>query len=218
MKFKFKPIAIMLMALMFLFAAAGCSSSTTSKTTATPIAAATKPAATSSPAAAASASPVATTTAKAECTETESTSTITIEGQSEEVKVITHACKKGFTLSYYPDYVTKTETDDALSFKASSADMGLEIASSDLPADEAIKQIKTDNGITDEAKETTIGAASYTASQLTVKEGTSSDSLITNYYVVEHSGTVYVIKLAYTVAAEEGMGARLMAMLDTLTF
>jgi hypothetical protein len=219
MKLKFKPMIMMLMALIFLFAAAGCSASTTSKSTATPIAATTKPTTAASPTAAATTSPVATSTAATECTETESTSTITIEGQSEEVKVITHACKNGFKISYYPDYVTKTETDDALKFTATdSTTMGLEIAKSTLSLDQALEQIKTDNDITDTAEETTIGAGSYAASQLTVTEGTSQASLITNYYVLEQGGTVYVIKLAYTVEAEEGMGARLMAMLDTLTF
>ena len=41
---------------------------------------------------------------------------------------------------------------------------------------------------------------------------------IVEYYITEQNGTIFVVALGYFVGAEEGYGARLHAMLDTMTF
>ena len=78
--------------------------------------------------------------------------------------------------------------------------------------------LRIQQNIEDEGTTVSVGAHSYAATYLRYAAGTEDNDEIVEYYITEQNGTIFVVALGYFVGAEEGYGARLHAMLDTMTF
>ena len=69
-----------------------------------------------------------------------------------------------------------------------------------------------------EGKTIPLGAHDYAATYLREAEGAGSNDAVVEYYITEQNGTVFRIRVCNFVDGQEGFGARMSAMLNTITF
>ena len=154
----------------------------------------------------------------------DATLTVVIEGESETIPGIRHNSWLGYAMTYDPELFTFNQVDETADSYMAEPEEGrpnvyLSVSViEDLSFEETVEGMRLQKGIEDEGRTASIGAHSYAATQLSYAAGTGSSDEVVEYFITEQNGTVFVIALGCFVEGEEGFGARLNAMLDTMTF
>lgn len=152
------------------------------------------------------------------------TLTFLIEGVEETVDAVRHTSWMGYAMTYDPEYFTLTEGDDGTDRYQAEAVEGrpnVYVAVSlveGLTAEETVEGLRLQKDIQEEGETVALGANRYAATYLRWAEGAGSNDQVTEFYVTEQNGAIFLIETGNFVDGEEGFGARIQAMLNTLTF
>lgn len=155
------------------------------------------------------------------------TGILTIEGIEEEVKLNVVQDELGFTIGYDPEkFVYESDSQNHVaSFTAENPaseiypNIFLSVSKSEFNKQETIDGLKL-QAFTEQInqEDTKIGKDKLPTTKITMIGGEEYNSRIADYYVVEWNKEVYIVELDCYVEAQEGYGARLNMMLDTLQF
>ena len=158
----------------------------------------------------------------------DTTLTVEIEGETETIPGIRHNSVLGYAVTYDPERFALNIVDEyAESYMADIVEgqpnvylavSVIEDELDELTIDDVVEGMRIQQNIEDEGTTVSVGAHSYAATYLRYAAGTEDNDEIVEYYITEQNGTIFVVALGYFVGAEEGYGARLHAMLDTMTF
>ena len=152
------------------------------------------------------------------------TLTFLIEGTEETVDAVRHTSWMGYAMTYDPARFTLTEGEDGVDYYLAETVEGrpnVYIAVSlveGLTAEETVEGLRLQQDIQEEGETVALGANRYAATYLRWAQGAGSNDQVTEFYVTEQNGAVFLIEVGNFVDGQEGYGARLRAMLDTLTF
>ena len=152
------------------------------------------------------------------------TLTFTIEGVEETVEAMRHTSWLGYAMTYDPAILTLTEGEDGTDQYTAEAVEGRPnvyvsiCVVENMTAEETVEGIRLQEDIQKEGETVSLGANRYAATYLRWAEGAESNDRVTEYYVTEQNGTIFLVEVGNFVEGEEGFGARMQAMLNTLTF
>ncbi len=155
--------------------------------------------------------------------ERDDTLTFIIEGVEETVPAVRHTSWMGYAMTYDPERFTLNEDDGGDIYLAEPQEglpnVYLSVSIVDgLTAEETVEGLRLQADIQEEGQTVSLGANRYAATRLSWAAGSAGADAVTEYYVTEQNGTVFLIELGNFVEGQEGYGSRLSAMLDTLTF
>lgn len=155
------------------------------------------------------------------------TLTMVIEGQEEIVEAVRHTSWLGYAMTYDPALFVQTEEtgedcesdiyrlDESVDGRPEVAiymDRMNTVQSLEDLVEQYEKEIGTDG------KTVALGQHGYAAIYLRQADGMGSNDAITEYYFTEQNAAVFRIRVCNFADGEEGYGARMNAMLSTLTF
>lgn len=152
------------------------------------------------------------------------TLTFTIEGVEETVDAVRHTSWLGYGMTYDPATFTLTEEEDGTDrYQAEAVEGRPDVYVSvcvveDMTAEEMVEKIRQQHDIQEEGETVSLGANRYAATYLRWAEGAGSNDQVIEYYVTDQNGTIFLVEVGNFVDGTEGFGARMQAMLDTLTF
>lgn len=156
--------------------------------------------------------------------ESSDTLTIILEGETQTVPAARYNSWLGYSMTYDRETFTLNLVDTlSNSYMAEVVEgrpnvyLAISILE-DLTFDEAVEGMRLQRGIEEDAVTVAIGRHAYAASYLRYAAGTESNDEVVEYYLTEQNDTIFLIALGNFVGGEEGFGARLHAMLDTITF
>lgn len=158
----------------------------------------------------------------------EETLTVVIEGVTETIPAIRHNSVLGYAVTYDPALFSLNTVDQFSESYMAERTEGIpnvylsvsviEDELDELTFDDVVEGMRTQKSIEEEAVTVAIGAHNYAASYLRYSAGDGAMDELTQYYITEQNGTIFVVALGCFNEGEEGFGARLHAMLDTMTF
>lgn len=155
--------------------------------------------------------------------ERDTTLTVVVEGVEEIVPAVRHTSWLGYAITYDPAMFTLNEDDGGDVYLAEMVEgrpnVYLSVSTLDgLTADEAVESLREMNDIEAEGQTVSLGANRYAAAYLKWSGGAGGNDPVSEFYVTEQNGTVFLVELGNFVDGLEGYGARLDAMLATITF
>lgn len=153
----------------------------------------------------------------------DTTMTVILEGEEETVPAIRHTSWMGYAMTYDPEWFTLTEEDGGDYYLAETVEgrpnvyVAVSIVDG-LSAEETVEGLRTQLELEEEGRVLAFGAHDYAATCLHYAAGAGGNDATTEFYVTEQNGTVFLVELGCFVDGTEGFGARLSAMLATMTF
>ena len=150
--------------------------------------------------------------------------TVVIEGETLTIAGSRHNSWLGYSMIYDPAVFTFNQVDEtADSYMAEVVEGRPNVYLSvsvieDLTFDETVEGMRIQKGIEEEDETASIGAHRYAATYLRYAAGAGANDEVVEYYITEQNGTIFLVALGNFVDGQEDFGARLHAMLDTMTF
>lgn len=149
--------------------------------------------------------------------------TMVVEGIEETVPAVRHSSWMGYAMTYDPAMFTLIEREDGDLYLGEQVEgrpnVYISISMVDgLTDEEAVEGLRLQNGIEAESVTVALGQHDYAATYLRWAEGAGSNDATVEFYVSEQNGTLFLIEVGNFVDGQEGFGARMNAMLATLTF
>ncbi len=153
----------------------------------------------------------------------EATLTMVVEGIAETIPAVRHTSWMGYAMTYDPQRFTMAEDGSSDIYLAEVVEgrpnVYISVSVVDgLTAEEAVEGLREQNNIDAQGEIVAFGANRYAATYLRRTTGAGSNDAVVEFYVTEQNGTIFLVEVGYFVDGVEGFGARLAAMLDTITF